>query len=79
MLDLSWGPDLVELANAHYFEYNESVNFHYILDEQKLEDQDVEEISDFEDNRDDIWVDEIDTLADEFASYLHYGTSPTEL
>ena len=78
-VDLPWGPDLVELANARHFEYNESVNFQKILDEQKLGDQDVEEISDFEDNRDDMWIDEIDTLADEFASYLHYGTSSTEL
>jgi len=52
-VDLPWGPDLVELANTRYFEYNESINFQNVLDEQKLKDQNIEEIkNDMEDDID---------------------------
>ena len=79
-VDLPWGPDLVELANTRHFEYNESINFQNVLDEQKLKDQNIEEIeNDMEDDIDTMWMDEIDILADEFATYLHYGSSSTEL
>jgi len=82
-VDLPWGPGLAELANARNFEYNESVDFQDQMDEQELKDQDIEEIEymgdNVEDDIDTMLMDEIDTLADNFETYLHYGSSSTEL
>jgi hypothetical protein len=75
---LPWGPDLAELADARYFEYNESVIVQSV-DREKLESLHVEEMDegvedDGEDEIDAESMDEldIDALADEFLNYASF-------
>jgi hypothetical protein len=82
--DIPWGPNLVELADARHFEYNESVNTEKVLDKQGMEDFDSDEIDDNmqEDEEDEVEDEmedemdallselEIDTLAYEFSTNL---------
>jgi hypothetical protein len=42
--DLPWGPNLLELANARHFEFNESVNTKQLLDEHMLDHLDTTEV-----------------------------------
>ncbi|KIM39164.1 hypothetical protein M413DRAFT_75240 [Hebeloma cylindrosporum] len=72
--ELPWGPDSIELANAHHFEYNESVNEKNREVEQDWKDQDMDHEDNLEEDMDDIddmlIMDEIDALADEFSTNL---------
>jgi hypothetical protein len=71
--DLSWGPNLTELANARYFEYNESVYNQDIQESEDLDSDDAELDMDYDIGT---MIDEldIDTLAYEFSENLNYGT-----
>jgi hypothetical protein len=82
--DLSWGPDLAELANARHFEFNESTNIQSMPEKQELGNPGAEEIDEIPSDSDSEIVDEtdaismdehdidVDLLVDEFSTHLHY-------
>jgi len=82
--DLPWGPDLAELANARYFEFNESTNIQSMPKKQELGNPGAEEIDEIPSDDDSEIVDEtnaasmdeydidMNLLVDEFSTHLHY-------
>ena len=77
--DLSWGPNLTELANARHFEYNESVydqDVENIQESGNLDSDDDDAELDMDDDMDTMMMDDldIDELAYEFSENLNYDT-----
>jgi len=83
--DLPWGPDLAELANARYFEFNETTSIQNVPAERlNLGDFGGEDIDEIQSDNDSEMMDEtevalmdeydidVDLLADEFSTHLHY-------